>query len=122
EAHMRAVLMLVATLAIGAPDLAAQGAGAASSHERAAAELVEVMRMKELTLSSIEVMTDAMIQQNPALAQVRDVLSEFFREFMRWEELRPEYIRLYRDAFTESELRELIAFYRTPVGQKTLHL
>jgi hypothetical protein len=46
----------------------------------------------------------------------------FTKEFMRWEDLRPEYIRMYRDAYTEAELMELIAFYKTPVGRKTLEI
>lgn len=34
--------------------------------------------------------------------------------------LEPELASLYADAFTEAELKELLAFYQTPVGRKVL--
>jgi hypothetical protein len=50
------------------------------------------------------------------------VFLDFFREYMTWKDVRPAYIRIYREAYTQSELEELIAFYRTPVGQKTVEI
>ncbi len=44
----------------------------------------------------------------------------FFAENFKWDEMRPILAKNYADAFTESELREIIAFYQTPAGQKTL--
>jgi hypothetical protein len=37
-------------------------------------------------------------------------------------ELREEFIRMYSRHFTESELRELVEFYSTPIGQKTIEV
>lgn len=36
---------------------------------------------------------------------------------MGWERMKPEYIRLYAEAYTEEELDAIVAFYRTPAGQ-----
>ena len=36
------------------------------------------------------------------------------------ERLKPRMIEIYVEAYTEQELRELIAFYKTPTGMKTL--
>lgn len=37
-----------------------------------------------------------------------------------WEQLRPELIELYRRHFDEQEMRELLAFYQSPLGRKVL--
>ena len=39
---------------------------------------------------------------------------------MTWETYGPRLVGLYADAFTEAELRELIAFYKTPTGQHAI--
>jgi hypothetical protein len=61
---------------------------------------------------------DQQIQQMPQLAPYRNVLESFYREQMDWKTLEPEFTKLYLDVFSESELREMIAFYQTPLGQK----
>ena len=35
---------------------------------------------------------------------------------MDWQKLKPEYIKLYADVFTEEEIEGIAAFYRTPAG------
>lgn len=45
---------------------------------------------------------------------------EILKQQIRWETLEPSYIKIYTDVFTAEELRELIAFYETPLGQKML--
>jgi hypothetical protein len=37
---------------------------------------------------------------------------------MTWEKMRPMYVSIYAETFTPEELQGLIAFYKTPVGQK----
>lgn len=39
---------------------------------------------------------------------------------LAWDTLKPEMISLYTGAFSEQELAQLIAFYRTPLGAKLL--
>jgi len=48
------------------------------------------------------------------------MMRELFREHLSWSALEPEYVRVYSEVFTERELREMIAFYETPLGQKML--
>ncbi|MGH8353335.1 MAG: DUF2059 domain-containing protein [Pseudomonas sp.] len=37
-----------------------------------------------------------------------------------WDKLKPEMVKLYTDNFSESELKDLIAFYQSPLGKKVL--
>jgi uncharacterized protein len=44
----------------------------------------------------------------------------FFQENFNWEIMKPKLAKLYADNYTEAELKDIIAFYQTPTGQKTL--
>jgi len=47
-------------------------------------------------------------------------IREAMREEMSWERMKPRYVTLYKETFTEDELLGLIAFYETPAGQALL--
>ncbi len=61
---------------------------------------------------------DAMVHQQPALAMYRDVFNTWAAKYLTWAQFGPPMTKIYAQEFTESELRSLIAFYATPVGQK----
>lgn len=46
--------------------------------------------------------------------------SALIQEELTWEKLKPQMIDLYVKVYTESELKELIVFYKSPIGQKLL--
>lgn len=37
-----------------------------------------------------------------------------------WDKVKPDFIKLYTSTFTESELKELIKFYESPLGKKMM--
>jgi hypothetical protein len=39
---------------------------------------------------------------------------------MSWESLKPEFLKIYANAFTATELREINKFYATDTGKKTI--
>lgn len=47
-----------------------------------------------------------------------DVIKKFFTDNVKWEDLRPLYGKSYAAEFSETELKELLAFYESPVGKK----
>lgn len=118
-ARLIAAAVLSLTLVSGLP---APGAAQSPAQKQAASELLEVMKMdnaiRDATMMSVEMQVEA----NPALAPFKDVMSEFVDKYLTWEAMKPDLIQLYADSFSETELRELIAFYKTPTGQKTIAL
>jgi hypothetical protein len=44
----------------------------------------------------------------------------FFQENFNWDTMKPKLAKLYAENYTEAELRDIIAFYQTPTGQKTI--
>jgi hypothetical protein len=55
----------------------------------------------------------------PTLRQLaKDMPDDLFRELTRTDTIVAPIIPIYRKYFTEEDIREIIAFYKTPVGSK----
>ncbi len=89
-------------------------------HRRSAEEFLEVMQVEKAMTKMAAILADSMIKQNPQQADYNDVFFEWFDETMSWSKLRDRFVTIYMNAFSERELRELIAFYRTPTGRKSI--
>jgi hypothetical protein len=98
----------------------AQQATPTPTHREAVRRLMVVTRVREITEQSADAMLKGQLEQMPQLAPVANVLRDFYREQMDWSVLEPEYTRLYLEVFTEPEVRQMIAFYETPLGQMLL--
>jgi len=107
-------VLLAALLALGARPAAAQEP---LRHELAL-QLLEAMRMPEQIQASLATVAATQARMNPDLPGLGDLLREFLARYVTWDALKDEYAELYAGAFTEEELREMVAFYRTPTGQK----
>ena len=113
------MIVLAALLAFAAP-AAAQPAASAGEME-AVRELLEVSRTRENFIRAMELGMEqgGGAELTPA---VRQVLRTFMDEHFRYEDLEPDFIRMYTDLFTEAEIREMSAFYRTPLGQRMVEM
>lgn len=89
-----------------------------SSHKQAALDLLTISRAEQNIDESIELMLSMQLEQNPMMSQFEDILRDFITKHMAWEGLVDEYAQLYMDAFSESELKDMVAYYRTETGQK----
>lgn len=100
--------------------LAAWSDEAVSTHKKAALELMAILDIETSMLGGAETLIDLQIRQNPMIEPYRDVLVKWIKKTMTWEAIAPRMTQLYMDTFTESELRDLIAFYKTPSGKKSI--
>jgi hypothetical protein len=62
------------------------------------------------------------MQQNPALGKDLSEIATKMRADLqpRFSELTDEMAKLYADAFTPQEMKEILAFYQSPTGKKLL--
>jgi len=111
--------ILIVVLCLFVP-LAARAGEASPSHIQAAEELFRTMKIDTLLDQTIDTILKAQAEQKPELAKVQDVVRPFLAKYMSWDALKPQLVAIYTDAFTEAELREVNAFYKTPTGQKTI--
>jgi hypothetical protein len=88
------------------------------SHLAAARELVDVVRLVEVAAVGVNVSIDEQIRGNPAMEPYRTTMKEWGSALFATDEAKNAFAGLYASTFTEAELRQLVAFYRTPLGQK----
>ena len=83
-------------------------------------ELFDLMDMQEIMDAAIVETMNAQISANPALEQFRDVMLEFFAKHMSWKSLERGFIDDYMETFSQAEIEDMIAFYKTPTGAKAI--
>jgi len=126
---------LVLLLVLGAPPQPSNPPPAPSAARTAptteqralARELVHLVQPEPSYRAGLERMTEQMLPSMQAQAQASGTTlpADFKKRFtaallevVPYQELMEWSADLYAERFTASELRELIAFYRTPLGQK----
>ncbi len=87
-------------------------------HYKAAEDLMLAMNMPQNLDASIPKMVEMQAQSNPMLAGKQEALTAFMMKHSSWNALGKEYIKIYMEEFTETDLKELAAFYRTDLGKK----
>ena len=91
---------------------------ATTSHDQAAFEFLEAIGIEKIVEEISSALANSLIRSNPPLAVHRDVIVAWSNKYVTWEAAAPELVKLYTEAFTEPELREITRFYGTPTGQK----
>ncbi len=91
-----------------------------STHEQAALELMDAMHVERSLKEAMDIMVSAQVQADPTLRPYQIEVRGFFAKYFSWDELRNDYARLYAETFSEEDLRQLTAFYRTELGQKLI--
>jgi hypothetical protein len=89
-----------------------------ASHRQAADDFLQASGAAASMDAAATQMIDLQAKQNPAIAGLRDVMKKFMNKYVSYSAVKEDLISLYVEEFTESELKELAAFYRTPVGKK----
>ena len=116
---LRSALLTGVLVALSLTSAHAQQAAPSPSHLAAAEELLVVMHYDSTTTATRDaLLSGGMAAGMPGVEQMQKVMRDFMDKYLPWNELKAEVTQAYAAEFSEAELRELIAFYRTPVGQK----
>lgn len=87
---------------------------AADSLREALSELFQIMNMSSI----IDQMLAMQLQLKPELAPIEEAMRDFFDRL--WISLEEDFINLYMETFTPGEIRDIVAFHKSPVGQKCI--
>lgn len=74
-------------------------------------------QMRQVLLERLEVMADA-----EAAAEIGDAIAAEVKTFFTYQEILDIQASLLAKHYTDAELRQLFAFYRSPVGQKAIRI
>ncbi len=116
------LLVLCLITAVALPARAEEQPASDAPHE-AALELLNYVNANKQMDALINAILNASMQPlrtKPCAAGMEPKLREFLSSNLSYEEEKPFIADLYAKHFTEAELKELTAFYKTPLGQKTL--
>jgi hypothetical protein len=56
----------------------------------------------------------------PKVEEAKRKVLELIKRRFSWQVMKPQYMKLYEEAFTDEEIDGMIAFYSTPAGQSCL--
>lgn len=120
-------VLIAAALLIAALPAAADDSGKKARVE----EFFRLARMedtfKQATAQAMTYAKSGVIQQltagkatpedQKAIDEFRNKVEKVVENAMGWDKIRPLYIQLYADTYTEEELDGIVSFYKSPAGQ-----
>lgn len=102
----------------------------AASHAAAAKQLLKLVNADQIAgpwYGQVNQMFAQRFAESQAPASKKAVLESYqakakatLDKAVGWNKIEPEMVSLYTKGFSEAELNELIAFYKSPLGQKVL--
>ena len=91
-----------------------------ASHRAAVGELFELTHMQQKIDESVDNVLALQLSQSPELREHETVVREFLERHIGWNSLEDALTGMYLEAFTEQEVNEMNAFYRSPTGRKVI--
>ena len=102
----------------------------ATSHAAVAEKFLQVVRADKLTVpvyAQVQQMfaqrfaeSKAPQSKQPLLERYQARANTALDRAVGWDKLKPDMVRLYTATFSEGEMKELVAFYQSSLGQKVL--
>lgn len=84
----------------------------------AAEQLLALMNTEQVMRMAITASFDAQVKAQPLMAPFMDVMRAWADRVITMKEMGPQLARVYAEFFSEPELRQIIAFYQSPVGRR----
>lgn len=121
---MKKLLVVLSVVALAFP------VAVRADSKELAGELMTLMKVDETMKQGMEMSRKAMLMQTQQMAGQmggqanldkikahQDKVMDLIESEMSWDKMKAQFVELYASIFTESELKGLIEFYRSPVGQ-----
>lgn len=116
-------LILGLSIFISYPLLASE-----ESHREAAKQMVEVANLDKMLSAMYQqintVITQNILAKDPCLESIRApltaLLTKYDQKILNADVVKTEIQKVYQAEFSEEEIKQIVAFYKTPAGQKAL--
>ena len=83
-------------------------------------ELFVVMHMEEVHNKATENMLKLQMEQNKLDKEQSIAMYKFYKKYMAFKHLEADIITIYSDVYSIKDIKNMIVFYKTDTGQKTL--
>jgi hypothetical protein len=115
---MKTVLFCIILLTVNQSQAQNTIAKDSSSHFKAAEDFMVALQMEQNINDGISQMVDMQIEAKMIPANKKEAYKAFLSKYMNWNVLKKDYLQIYISHFSEAEMKDLAAFYRTPIGIK----
>jgi hypothetical protein len=75
-------------------------------------------QIKALTASQLPPGTSP--EERAKAVGIQNKVMDLVKTRMSWEKMRPEYVKIYSETFTEEEIDGMLAFYQSPAGRSMM--
>jgi len=75
-------------------------------------------QIKTMTASMLP--KDATPEQSAKAQEMQNQILDLVKARMSWDKIRPQYLTIYNEVFTEDEISGILAFYESPAGRAML--
>lgn len=98
------------------------------SHKEAAKQMVEVANLDKMLSAMYQqintVITQNLLAKDPCLKSIEGpltaLLTKYDQKILNADVVKSEIQKVYQTEFTEDEIKQIVAFYKTPAGKKAL--
>jgi hypothetical protein len=87
---------------------------------RQAERLIDLFNLEPRVREIPEAMLQIEMQKDPNISPYADVYRRYFSDALSWDRLKPELVTLFMQEFSNDELKRLVTFFDSEVGQKYL--
>lgn len=119
-------IICLALLLIGSLPLLAYDGD--QGHQEAAATFYDLVSPREVFIESFREVFNTQLTQMSKMGvsedkidRIREAAMDYAQKIAADPDMKQRMVNAYMESFTERELRELIAFYQTPLGHKALN-
>jgi hypothetical protein len=72
------------------------------------------------TMTAAQMPPGATPEQTAKAREIQDKILDLVKSRISWDKMRPSYIKLYSETFSEEEIGGMLAFYESPAGRAML--
>jgi hypothetical protein len=99
-----------------------EGQAAPTESQKLASELYDILHLGDLIPQVSETFYDQLIKQNSQLQDYKTTINKFMAKYVNDQSLREETVTLYSQNFSTEELKTMVTYIKSPVGQKSMKL
>jgi hypothetical protein len=114
--------------------LACSAVQAAPASEASVEQMLKVMKMESIVenmkaqMKPVFAATEAPptgLQPSPLTQEYERIYRAKYQAWMEeeisWKKLKPQYVRIYQESYSQEEIDGMLAFYKSPAGQATIN-
>lgn len=122
---MKPIRVLIGTLVVCGSFASAQELTKEAKIERILA-LTNAQAVMDQMFAQIKTSTASMMpagstpEQSAKVQEIQEKLLDFVKDRMSWDKVRPKYVKIYDETFSDEEITGILAFYQAPAGRAML--